>query len=1762
MSHSEGFYRDLVERAGSIIACLDTHGCFTFVNTFAERFYGYEPGELLGQPAVGTVVPPVDEAGRDLAAMMADLCRRPDAYPANESESVTKDGRRVWVAWTNNPVYDQDGDLVGVVSVGNDATERRAAQEALRASDERLRQALDHAPFGAHLYELQPDGRLVLMGVNAAADRIIGEDHAQLVGRTIEDVFPHLASTEEPAAWRRVAATGEALTTESVHEDEEGITRRFEVYGFQTGPRRMAVLFRDITQERRAQEALRESEARYRALLESSLDAVLVADAETLEVRYANSAASTLLGYEPAEFLRLRMPDLHPPEARDWVRAEFAAQLRGERAVSASSPCLRKDGSVVYADISAGPATIDGRPCNVGFFRDVTERRAVEAERSRLQAVLQETTDFVAIVRPDESGLWMNRAGREVLGWGAGDIEGHRIAETQPPWAVELVMQEGIPTATREGVWHGETALLRADGTEVPVSQVIMCHRSEGGEPEYLSTIMRDISERKRREAELRRTQFALDRAAMPIAWFDADCRVVYVNDAATLLTGYSRDELLRMRGTQLSSEITDEAWPALWEQLRRAASLVFEAHLATHGGGSVVVECVAHHMQFEGEEFGVVFIRDLTERLQAEEALRESETRFRLLAESVEDALWRLTPDGVSIYASPAFSRMTGYATEEVVGVPLSATLMPESVDVAARALAEMAAAPADEPPRAHLLELQFHRKDGSAFWGESVGILRRDAQGRPLEVVGVTRDTTERRRAEEALRESETRFRLLAENVEDVLWRMTPDGVNLYVSPAFCRMTGYRPEEAFGAPLSMYIAPDSLPAAESLIAGMLATPADEPLPPRRLEVQFRRKDGSLFWAEAVGILRRDEDGQPLEIVGVTRDLTERRKAEAALRESEARLRVLADNVQDVLWWMHPDGTGLYTSPAWTRITGFTPEETAAIPFAERLTPDSATRAIQALAEEMAAPPSMEPRSRLMELEWRCKDGSTVWLDMPITMLPGPDGRPAELAGVGRDLTARRAAEAALRRTQFAMDRAAIAAFWVGPDGRFVYVNDAACRSLGYSRDELLTMGVPDIDPDFGWDRWPGHFEELRQSGSLTFETQHRTRDGHLFPVEMSLDYVAFEGQEYNIAFARDLTAQREAERAMRESEAGYRLLAESISDLILLMGLDGTFTYANPSVTRLLGYDPEQFLGLTLEELLTPASLAEAQAVIAEQLATVMSRPRTFVTLQLEMRRRDGSTVWTETTSIFVRDPQGQPTAVLGVARDITDRRRAEAEQRRLVRALEQAADAIMIVNTDLVVEQANAAVLAITGYAPEELRSQHVSFGRPEGYDEGLYQDLWAQVKAGQVWRGRLTRCRKDGALYEADMTFSPVRDAAGSVTSYIISERDVTERAAWEAQLRQSQKLEAIGTLAGGVAHDFNNLLTAILGYADLLQQADLPGAMQQSAAAVIAQAAERAAQLTQQLLGFARATPQRVVPVDVNAVIKEIAALLSRTTEKRVSLHTDLAAAQPFVEGDPVQIQQVLLNLAINARDAMPEGGQLSIGTAVVKLEEDYCRRHAEAAPGQYVLVSVTDEGVGIPAAIRDRIFEPFFTTKGVGQGTGMGLAVVYGIVREHRGFVQVYSEEGYGTTFKVYLPHAPLALAETDPVAAMPLHGAGRILVVDDEEVVRKAVSAMLRHLGYEVVAVAGGRQAVELYREAPDSFDLAVIDLAMPGMDGRECYRALRSLRPDLKALLASGLAANGTVRELLAAGMVGFVSKPYNLQELSQAIAAALGA
>ncbi len=658
------------------------------------------------------------------------------------------------------------------------------------------------------------------------------------------------------------------------------------------------------------------------------------------------------------------------------------------------------------------------------------------------------------------------------------------------------------------------------------------------------------------------------------------------------------------------------------------------------------------------------------------------------------------------------------------------------------------------------------------------------------------------------------------------------------------------------------------------------------------------------------------------------------------------------------------------------------------------------------------------------------------------------------------------------------------------------------------------------------------------------TDQTTLVARDGTEHPIDDTIAPVRDRRSQLQgaVLVFRDAAERRRASEALRASEDRFRALVEHASDAILLLSPDGTCVYASPTCQRVLGRPPEALIGRPALADVHPDDLADAQSGLDE----VLRSPGTANTRQIRLRHGDGTWHWFEgTASNLLEHPSVR--AIVVNFHDVTERRRANERLREQATLLDQATDAILVQDLENRIRYWNEGAERLYGWTAEEAqgRDAHQLLYRGASPERG---EALAAMRTKGEWSGELRQVARDGQELVVESRWTLLRDEDGRPRSWLVINSDVTERKRLEAQLLRAQRLESLGTLAGGIAHDLNNVLTPILMGLDMLRPPQ-PDEQRQPILDTLAAAAQRGAEMVKQVLLFARGGEEAGrLPLPVKPILKEVERMLRHTLPKSIVVRTELDERLWPAVIDSTQFTQVLMNLCVNARDAMPQGGTLTLKADNVVLDEAYARMHLDARPGRYVAVTVADTGTGIPPEILDRIFEPFFTTKPQGQGTGLGLSTVRGIVQGHGGFLNVYSEVGRGSRFVAYFPAAKTSDPPRPRTAPARPTGHGElILVADDEVAIGMIVRQTLEMNGYRVLTAKDGAEAVELFQKHRAEVRVVVTDMMMPVLDGPATIRALRSLDPAVKIVAASGLSEGTTGPVQAEVKADAFLAKPF---------------
>ena len=712
---------------------------------------------------------------------------------------------------------------------------------------------------------------------------------------------------------------------------------------------------------------------------------------------------------------------------------------------------------------------------------------------------------------------------------------------------------------------------------------------------------------------------------------------------------------------------------------------------------------------------------------------------------------------------------------------------------------------------------------------------------------------------------------------------------------------------------------------------------------------------------------------------------------------------------------------------------------------------------------------------------------------------------------------------------------------------------NAAAEQMLGWTREEAIGVHMPFVPPERRSESAELRRRVLEGEVLHGITVRRRRRDGEI------RDMLVFAAPLHDVrgratgilGIMVDQTEEVRARTAMRASEERFRRLSEQAADVVYRFRIhpEHRIEYLNPAIEQVLGYQPDELLD-DPEAIWTILSPEER-----ETFAAIMADPEQVEGQRLELRwrHRDGRTVWVEHLGNVIRDADGQVVALEGIARDVTERRHFEEELARLSRVVEQTSESVIVTDPTGNIVYVNPAFERLTGWKRAEVLGRNPRMLSSGQQSREFYANMWATITSGQTWSGRVTNRRKDGTFYTADILISPVRDAGGNVIQFVGMQRDITRQRDLEDQLRQSQKMEALGQLTGGIAHDFNNLLTIILSNAALLADAvvDRPDLVRDVQA--IRTAAGRGARVVRQLMQFGRRERLDPVPMDLGSAVDELVATVGRVLPENIRVSVDIQENLPGALADATAVEQILLNLATNARDAMPDGGVLAF-TVVRRAGTD-----DDPVP-EWVVVGVRDTGTGMSREVVARVFEPFYTTKPAGKGTGLGLAMVYGLMEQHGGRVTIYSEPGLGTTVKLHFPVATRPAEDVSAARPAALtRGAGElVLLVEDEEGLRDVGQRILSSLGYTVDTAPSGEDALQML-DAGVSPAVLVTDVVMPGMTGPQLFRAVRERGLTFPVLFATGYAARDVLDE--ADDEVRVVEKPWTIEELASTLAEVLG-
>ena len=1349
-----------------------------------------------------------------------------------------------------------------------------------------------------------------------------------------------------------------------------------------------------------------------------------------------------------------------------------------------------------------------------------------------------------------------------------------RGARDAQPITVADVLQDPSRSAFRD-IFEGEgirsLALIPVLGSGGLIGKFVIYyntpHEFQAEELQIAQTIAAHVAfaaERRQAEMALRaseeRFRVMFLQAAVGIAQTSLDGEWLLVNDGFCEILGYTQAELcgktfldvthpddrensLAARRQMVAGEIS--SWSTEKRYIRKDGAIVWaRLHVSLVRGP-------------DGQpQYFIAVVQNITEKIQAENALRESERRLTLAQGAAHIGVWDADLDTNITTFSGDYASLYGLPNDYP---PLAHEEWIALVHPADRDRVESQLRESIEQRRFLDTEFRVVWPDGSVHWLLGKGTVFLDNSGRPIRMAGVNLDITARKDAEAALLESEERFRSLFENATVGLYRTTPAGRIEMANSALVRMLGY---ESFAALAERNLEESGFEPEYSRSAFRKTLEQEGQI--HGLEATWTRNDGSVVFVRESARCVKDESGAVCFYEGIVEDVTERKRTEDALRRSEQKFAAafhLGPAAMSIVDTEDSDCI-LDINEGFEQVSGYSRVE-----LLGRRVPELGIWSEPEEYSQAQRRFRTDGRLRNFEFHFRRKSGE-IRTGLVSTEPMEINNRRCAITCT-TDLTERKRAEEALRENEqrivsiYNTVEDVIFQLAVEPEGqyRFVSVNAAFLKVTGMSQEEVVGKTVKMVIPEPSLTMVLGKYRQAAEENTIVrweetsdYPTGRMTGAVSVAPV--------FDNKgtcTHLVGSVHDITERKLAEEALRKSEERFRYVIENLQDAVWSADLSGQFEFLSPLMVHIYGRP-------LLEMVADPAFWIEAAH--PEDKATVQAsgdvlRRDGHIELEYRILLPDGTERWIFDRKTQLLDAHGKPSGIAGIISNITERKRAEeilkASEEKYRALVETTDTGYLITDKEGKVIDANREYVRLTGHS--EL-----------GEILGRSVIEWTAAHEKQKNAEALARCVKDGFIrdlvidyVDGENRITPVEINAkvtrGGESLRIISLcRDISDRKRAEEmrlqlKLTQAQKMESIGRLAGGVAHDFNNLLTVINGYAAFLsEQLAVPDPLRRYALE-IGEAGRRAASLTSQLLAFSR--KQAIMPkaINLNAVLADAERMLQRLIGEDIELVSSLAPRLGLVMADPDQIHQIIMNLAVNARDAMPKGGKFEITTAEVELNETAAAAYPDAAPGRYVQLTVTDTGTGMTEEVRRKIFEPFFTTKEPGKGTGLGLSMVFGIVRQHDGWIDVKSEPGRGSTFRIHLPRIDggSRADEAKPAAANVSHGDETVLVVEDQEAVRRLARRILEAHGYHVLEAASGAEAHAVASRHVGEIDLLLTDVVMPGMDGYLLSEQLRDLRPNLRTILMSGYAADLIAhRDALASGLA-YIQKPFGPEELA---------
>jgi PAS domain S-box-containing protein len=1401
-------------------------------------------------------------------------------------------------------------------------------------------------------------------------------------------------------------------------------------------------LIADITERKRLEEALQKSERHYRVLVDNAIEGVVVI--QNGDIKFVNPVVSLATGYSTEELLTMSLNDfLCPDNEKAAVESISKTVAPGTLLVVPLVKIRTKTGDTRLIESTVVSIIWDDEPANLNLLRDITERYEsdlmLKESENKYRSILEDISEGYWEVDLAGNLTSFNEAICRIIGYSAEELRDTNYRAYTSLDDVDKVY-EAFNQVFRTGnpIRNMHYQIVRKDGSCKFAETSVFPKHDDKNKITGFRGVSHDITERKQMEEALKESaeKYRAILEGMEESYYEVDLtgHLTLVNDALCRHLGYTREELIGMSYKVYVPPDEREGIFKAYNQIYRTGNpiILFRTKETRKDGSEITSELSILPLRNEqGEIIGFRGVgRDVSEQVQMEEALRQSEETYRTILDDIEEGYYETDLEGNYTFFNDVICTKLGYSREELMGKSFTIHTRPEDVNTIYEAYYGVYTS---GKPLKWYAPPQI-RKDGTLIYTDDSVSALRNKKGQIIGYRGISRDITERKRMEEALERSEEKYRNVLERMEEAYSEVDLAGNFTFFNDALCRHLGYSREELMGMNYKVYTAPDYVKKVYEAYNRVYRT--GEPM--RVFAIEEIKKDGTRMTAEISVSLLRNEAGEKIGFRELSRDVTERIAMEESLRRSEERYRTIMDEMHDDYFENDLDGNYIFVNDAFCRSVGYAPEEIIGKHYSIHNCKDDIERIYKAFNQVYRT--GMPVRD--ITTTFIRKDGSLGAGEISAFPVRNDKGETIGFRGVSHDVTERKRMEEALRQSEqryrTILEDMQESYFEVDLKGNYTLFNDAQCRQLGYTREEMAGLNYKSITPP---DRHKEVFEiynRIYRTGEPNdlFLAEQIKKDGTRIPVEYSAFPIRNEAGEI-VGFrgvGRDISKRVQIEEALRWSEERYRTVLDDMEEAYYEEDIAGNFTYFNDALCRQLGYSREELMGMSYKVYTAPEDVPR----VVETFGRIYRTGEPLRAFPMDRIRKDGKHIYTETSGFPLRDEKGQIIGFRGVIRDISERKKAEEEKREL------------------------------------EQKAQFAS-------------------------------------------------------------------------------RLASVGELASGVAHEINNPLTGVIGYAHLLLGKKEISKDVRHDLEIINEGAQRVASIVKKLLAFARQTKPEQRYVNVNELIRNTLDLRAyELSANNIKVTLQLTRDMPLTIADPGQLQQVFLNLIINAETEMKlahDKGRLSIKTERIN---------------STIRITFKDTGPGIAEENLRTIFDPFFTTREVGQGTGLGLSVCHGIITEHNGKIWAESEPGQGAAFIIELPLTTEEgqIEPPEPAVEKPARGTkARILVVDDESVIRQFMRQVLTEQGHIVETIDNAASALKMVKAK--RYRLILLDIKMPGMNGVELYKEFQKIAPSLtkRVVFITGDVMGKRTISFLNKTKTPYMMKPFDAKELKTEINRILG-